>query len=40
MITMEFSPILITLGGVEIRWYSALILVAAFIVYGLTASET
>lgn len=37
---MEFSPVLVTLGGVEIRWYSVLILVAAFLVYAVASAET
>ena len=36
---MQFSPILTTIGGVEIRWYSVLILVAVFIAYGILSSE-
>ena len=37
---MEFSPILVTLGDFEIRWYSVLILVAAFMVYAIASKET
>lgn len=37
---MEFSPILVTLGGIDIRWYSVLILVAAFMVYAIASAET
>ena len=33
------NPVLITLGNIEIRWYSVLILVAAIVAIGLAMRE-
>lgn len=33
------DPVLITIGGFEIRWYSVLILIAAFLVFALVQTE-
>ena len=33
------NPVIVSFGGLEIRWYSALILLAVFVVYSLTLKE-